>query len=359
MRRPERLGRIRTLYLSVPAEVAADRGAVWAEALRLEREMRGRAGALPDPRPSSVLVGGDAPELLGRPLCERVRRVLPEASFQTAEWTVEVGPGGVGHSALAAWKAGGVTRVCIRANPEAGPAGWDGQRLAILRKAKRVGFRVLAADVLVGNAGTTASMRSSVAWIDRLADAGVDHVSVYEHPDDAPAEAHARTRGEEGAAALWLDALRRLKARGFIADDLLNHGREGSTSRYARALRSRHPLLGLGPGAQSFRNPCRRWNVSEWWSYLEHVDSGSDPIESRECLDHGEVRLERVWLRLQSTRGLRLPSGIPELGRRLRQWTAEGWVERDERRVTLTPEGWLRLDGIALEVAGILSSTGR
>lgn len=352
MRPPDPKGRFRALYLSVPGTMTEDAGNEWAESLRVERDLRGRSGAVPAARPESILIGGAAPDRLGGRLCERVRRVLPEASSHPAEWTVEVSTADVDRSTLAAWRAGGVTRICIRADPDTGPAGWNHRRLACIRTADLVGFPVVAADLLVGSASDPSPKESSATWLDRIASAGADHISVYERPEGSDDSRAAVGRATAGS---WLAVLRRMRTLGYAADDMLNHSRPGASSLYARALRGRHPVLGFGPGARSFRNPCRRWNVPEWQGYLRSLQKGRDPVESGERLDRDEVRLERIWLRLQDGRGMRLPSGVPGLEQQLDRWTAEGWVDRLDSRLRLTPEGWLRLDGIAVELAAILS----
>jgi hypothetical protein len=67
-----------------------------------------------------------------------------------------------------------------------------------------------------------------------------------------------------------------------------------------------------------------------------------------EIVDAAAERLERLYLGLRTDAGL-APADLPPeaVGR----WVAAGWATRDEVRVRLTPEGWLRLDAIVSSVA--------
>lgn len=80
---------------------------------------------------------------------------------------------------------------------------------------------------------------------------------------------------------------------------------------------------------------------------------GESLREGRERPGPAERRLERIWL------GLRTADGVPwdeveTAGReaRIEAWRAEGWIVGDVDRLRLTPQGWLRLDPLAAEIAG-------
>jgi coproporphyrinogen III oxidase-like Fe-S oxidoreductase len=164
---------------------------------------------------------------------------------------------------------------------------------------------------------------------------------------------------EESFGSNWLAVLAALEVRGFVPADLVNYALPGRMSRYLRTLLLRRPLLGLGPGAASFRNPERSRNVSEWWEYRSGLASGEMPVAGRERLSRDESRMERIWYRLQTSDGLRLPRRLGDLDDLLAAWVDAGWAVWNPPRLRLTPEGWLRVDGLAVELASRLPTPRR
>jgi coproporphyrinogen III oxidase-like Fe-S oxidoreductase len=72
-------------------------------------------------------------------------------------------------------------------------------------------------------------------------------------------------------------------------------------------------------------------------------------VEGEERLEPAGVRLEELYLGLRTSDGLpaeRIPSEAAE------RWSASGWAEAAEGRLRLTPEGWLRLDGLVASLSG-------
>jgi coproporphyrinogen III oxidase-like Fe-S oxidoreductase len=68
-----------------------------------------------------------------------------------------------------------------------------------------------------------------------------------------------------------------------------------------------------------------------------------------------QARLERVWLGLRADEGLHRAS-LPEEGEmKVRDWIRRGWARDYEEAVRLTPEGWLQLDRLAVELDGALA----
>ena len=63
-------------------------------------------------------------------------------------------------------------------------------------------------------------------------------------------------------------------------------------------------------------------------------------------------RLERLWLGLRTSQGI--PMGLletPEEGSLIARWESQGLAARVEDRLVLTPEGWLLLDRLAVELS--------
>jgi coproporphyrinogen III oxidase-like Fe-S oxidoreductase len=97
-------------------------------------------------------------------------------------------------------------------------------------------------------------------------------------------------------------------------------------------------------------HPVRRWNVRDWGEYRARLARGEPPEESRERLDAEAGALERVWLALRTAEGLPTAGlGAEALGL-ARGWEEHGLAEIRSGRLRLSAPGWLRLDGLAVEL---------
>ena len=70
-------------------------------------------------------------------------------------------------------------------------------------------------------------------------------------------------------------------------------------------------------------------------------------MEGDEAIGAAEQAAERVYLGLRTTAGLAATD--QEFGHAAR-WIEAGWAERLQDRLVLTPQGWLRLDALAVDL---------
>jgi len=343
------------LYLSVPREEELP-GAHWADALLRERRMRTDAPGLSRPL-RSLLVGGDEPEALGADLPGRVRQVAGrEALDGVGEWTVEVSDPSLPGAVVAAWLLGGVTRLSLR-GAAAAPA-------SVARLSDLCGGRAaLGVDVPLESSGGDPIQQR----IEELIRLGASSLAFVE--SDATTvrgggpEATDRCAAPESSPDLdrsreaWLAAVEEVHRAGWRFLDLAFAFGPPTCPVHPRAIARRNPVLGLGPGAVTFRHPHRRWNPADSRSYVRATDADEDPVAGSESLNRAEARLERCWTALRSARGLPLPTpsctAAPWFGR----WQEAGWIRSGVApgvaagRLRLTPEGWLVADGLAVELA--------
>jgi oxygen-independent coproporphyrinogen-3 oxidase len=127
--------------------------------------------------------------------------------------------------------------------------------------------------------------------------------------------------------------------------------RPGHASLHAVALLEGNPYLGIGPGAESFIDGRLSRNLPDWSEYSAKLSEGLSPEGEGLVLDSDEAHLLRIWSSLKLRSGL-LRSELTEAERALAdRWMDEGVARRELDRVALSLEGWLRLDGLALEMA--------
>jgi len=160
--------------------------------------------------------------------------------------------------------------------------------------------------------------------------------------------------GDEGSyASEFLAADSRLALAGYTHYEVSNYARDGMVSRHNSAYWSGADYLGVGPSAHSLMGNERRWNVRAYDAWKTRVLSGEDAIDGSETLAPEARLLERIYL------GLRTNRGLPDKdfgGADVQRWMDAGWITRCDEAVRLTPQGWLRLDSIAAELAGTHSS---
>ena len=272
-----------------------------------------------------------------------------------AEITLEANPDDVTLAAAGSWQAAGVNRISLGVqsfDPEVlrwmhrvHTADQVPQAVEALRCA---GIGDLSVDLIFGlpaelGRDWSRDLESAFAL-------GPEHLSLY----GLTVEAHTPLgrwtgRGEVTAvdedsyAAEFLAAHQALADHGYQHYEVSNAARPGHRARHNSAYWRRAPFIGLGPSAHSgFRNE-RRWNVREWAAYERAIGAGRSPLEGRELLDEAAIALEELYLGLRTDEGLardRLPPALQQ------DWQRNGWAEATGDRVRLTPEGWLRLDGL-------------
>jgi oxygen-independent coproporphyrinogen-3 oxidase len=138
-----------------------------------------------------------------------------------------------------------------------------------------------------------------------------------------------------------------------------NFARPGYASRHNAVYWDGRPYVGLGNGAHSYRHPVRRWNVRDWALYRERVMAGEIPEEARETVDAAAESLERAWLSLRTSHGVSLDDLSEDAHRLVESWRLGGLAEVSASRARLTPEGWLLLDRLAVELdAATMQATG-
>ena len=307
----------------------------------------------------TIYFGGGTPSLLAAPSLEAIlgaihrdRPVSPDV-----EVTLEANPDDVTAEAAAAWRAMGVNRVSL------GSQSFDDAVLRWMHRTHSAAQVPVAVDVLRAAGIGNVSLDLIFAlpehlernWDGDLARAMAlepQHLSLY----GLTFEPHTaldrwRQRGEalpppdDRYAEEYLAAVGAFDRHGFEHYEVSNAARPGFRSRHNSAYWERRPFLGLGPAAHSNVGRIRAWNEREWEAYHRRVEAGEDPIAGSEELDDSALALEERYL------GLRTDRGAPEelIGPPAGRWIQEGWATRRDGRIVLTPEGWLRLDALAVQ----------
>lgn len=328
-------------------------------------------GIRPNPELRTLYFGGGTPSKLGAGLADLVNELRPRllgSDFSTypqqVEVTAEANPEDITPTAAAAWRAVGVNRVSLGVQtfdptvlqwmhrthgPEA-----VSEAVQVLRGA---GIDNISVDLIF--ALPSDQRRDWSRDLDLALALEPTHLSLY----GLTVEPHTplgrwRDRGavqeapEERYEAEFMEAHRRLTAAGFDHYEVSNFGRPGFHSRHNSSYWTGAAYLGLGPSAHGFDGVERRWNLAAFAAWEAAAGRGDDPMEGRETIGAEERQSEEVYLGLRTTGGLQIRQN--EL-KTVTPWIESGWGTLRGDRLTLTPEGWLRLDALAASLTSLRS----
>lgn len=361
--------------------------------------------AEPGLRLDTVYVGGGTPSLLP---AEFFRALLDPAGpvgerlVPGAEVTVEMNPETVRPGWLPALAEAGVTRASL------GLQSFAPERLAFLERAhtagtarrvarevREAGLPGLGLDLIYQLPGQTPAELERE--IEQLLELEADHVSAYGLGWEPGTRLEARwKRGEAApldgdlAAELFSLLSERLRAAGWLHYEVSNFARPGAGGRHNSRYWQGGETLAAGPGAVGNRaagDPAagspgrpRRWKrAADWRRWLDAVEAGEAPPLSLDEPDAEGRLLERAFLGLRWAGGLPLAALRREFGDAraerlleragrgplaaalergagpgprdtLRRLFAEPPIEDGGGALRLTPEDWLLLDEIVVEL---------
>jgi len=325
------------------------------------------AGAEIEPL-TTIYLGGGTPSKLGhegvRQLLDRLR-ATPGISLQEgAEVTMEANPEDVTPAAAAAWVEAGINRLSMGAQSfHAVTLAWmhrthdvDAANRA-MSAARTAGINNISMDLIF-------ALPSDLErnWDSDLSMALAlhpDHISLY----GLTVEPHTplgrwTARGEvaeapeERYAAEYLRAHKFLSTAGFEHYEVSNFAKSGKASRHNSSYWQRAPYIGVGPSAHSFDGSTRRWNEREYEPWRATIASGADPLGGSEELTVENVLAEDAYLGLRTSNGLPVTDVDTDV---ISAWSKSGWAVLRNDRVTLTAEGWLRLDSLAAALTTVRS----
>ena len=315
----------------------------------------------------TLYFGGGTPSRLGG---EGVARLLDVvrgrlALVPGAEVTLEANPEDVTPEALRAWRDAGINRLSLGGQSfDEGVLRWmhRGHDAAAIgravEQARDAGLAHVSFDLIF--ALPSALGRDWTRDLELAIALAPAHLSLYGLTVEAGTPlGRWRDRGEAAEAPEeqyereFLEAHARLTGAGFAHYEVSNFAGAGGRSRHNSAYWRGVSYAGLGPSAHEFDGAIRRWNVGPYAEWLRRLRAGTDPVEGRETLSPANRIAEEVYLGLRTSDGLVLV-GDAERSRVVR-WIDAGWAELAGDRLTLTADGWLRLDALAADLTLVRS----
>ena len=223
------------------------------------------------------------------------------------------------------------------------------QAFGILRRA---GVENISVDLIFGlsqlsEATLSATVREILSW-------RPEHVSAYQLSIEAGSalgrmvrEGRYAEASQEQCAAQYRLLCDALREAGYIHYEISNWALPGREAVHNSAYWSRHPYVGLGPGAHSFDGHTRSWNaaprVARFQEAVDACDGGS------EQLTEAEAREEEVMLGLRTARGI--PEGLPDPAAAAEMLSDGRLVRTGEGRLRIPEDHWFVSDDI---IAGLV-----
>jgi oxygen-independent coproporphyrinogen-3 oxidase len=355
--------------IAVRKKIPAQR---FVSAVVRERELRLEQGDWDNAPLETLYLGGGTPSLLPPTETARLLEIFGVApgsghggyALRQPEITLEANPDDVSPAAAAAWARAGVSRVSLGVQSfNATVLEWmhrthtAGQSVHAVHILRRFGIRSVSLDLIFALPAQLPSAFSSD--LERALDLQPDHLSVYGltvEPRTPLERWVSRGTAAPASAEVWaaefLLAHRVLTAAGYEHYEVSNYARQDHRAAHNRAYWTGASYAGLGPAAHRFDGTTRRWNVAGWAEYDRLMEGRRDPTCGQETLTSEQRRLERTYLALRTSDGVRLEEACGLNRAVLGRAVAFGWIEQWATvsgcsRVSLTAEGWLRLDEIA------------
>jgi oxygen-independent coproporphyrinogen-3 oxidase len=310
----------------------------------------------------TVYLGGGTPSRLGGHGIADVLNLVRKTSAiaPDAEITIEANPDDVHDVTVEQWAKAGVNRVSLGSQSfnddvlrwmhRTHDADQITEAVATLR---RGGITNISLDLIFAlPADLNRDWKSDLERAIALEPA---HISLYGLTIESNTPlAHWQDRGsvvqgtDEKYEEEFLLAHEMTRAAGFDHYEVSNFAQPSYASRHNSAYWTGAEYVGVGPSAHSFDGATRHWNVSAYSEWVRCLDHGEPVIAGEEVLTPDNRQSEAVYLGLRTDKGLEI--GEIEVAA-VQKWIEAGWASLDKNCLRLTPLGWLRLDGLAADIA--------
>ena len=284
-----------------------------------------------------------------------------------AEITVEINPESGNFEKLSALKSLGVNRLSIGAQSfnddvlkTAGRIHNKKDIFNVINNAKRIGFKNISLDLIIGLPGQTETVFYSD--IRQTLDMEPEHISAYILSIEKNTkfyktcnEKNEKNRltfiSEENTAKYYEILCKLLVKNGYIHYEISNFAKNGHESRHNLNYWKRGQYLGLGPSASSFLKTkngkeIRKTNVSDLDKYVDNIlkktgnnKNGQDFIE---ILTEKDKINEEIFLSLRTNSGINAKRLSELAGQEvINKFIKEGLMQNFKENIILTLKGAL------------------
>ena len=316
----------------------------------------------------TIFFGGGTPSLLpARDLGRVVSAIRNNFSIaKDVEITIEVNPDSVIMDFLSEARSWGATRISM------GMQSASPHVLAVLDRthnpenvtsavdmARRAGYAHVSVDLIYGSPGESVD-----DWRQTISSAlalDIDHISAYALiVEEGTKFAKKVERGElemppdDETAEKYLAIDSALHEAGFQWYELSNWAKPGGECRHNINYWNGAQWWGVGPGAHSFVDNRRWWNVKHPQTYKRLIAEGKSAENSSETLTYGDLALEFIMLRMRMRSGIERKALSKEQQQTIETYLSSGHIDSVQwqlGRAVLTPQGRLIADRVVRELS--------
>jgi oxygen-independent coproporphyrinogen-3 oxidase len=348
----------------------------YTDALVREIERYGADEAWRGRTAQSIFFGGGtpstfSPQSIGKLLAWAAANFPIDAD---CEITLEANPGTVDAANFAGYRQAGVNRISVgvqsfqpRLLKLLGRIHDADQAKNALKMVKDAGFDNFSLDLIYANPGQT--LKELEADLDIALEFQSPHLSAYNLTYEEGTPFYHEYRAgrmanlpEEDEIAMAELIEKKLGAAGLVRYEISNYAWPRWHSRHNVNYWRGGDYLGLGAGAHSYwRNDDgvtgRRWsNEQNPGRYMAQVNELQHAVVEREPIDFDKAAGEFMFLGLRMTAGIstklfqtRFRKSPEEFYPRISTWIEDGFIERYEEFLRLTPKGLFLANSIFIE----------
>ncbi len=230
-----------------------------------------------------------------------------------------------------------------------------------LEIAASLGIEDLSVDLIYGTPGE--SMDDLLESLDFALSLPINHISAYALIVETGTRLARRIESgeidrpdDDEMAEKYRAIDQRLTECGFDWYELSNWAKPGGHSRHNQVYWRGGHWWGIGPGAHSFVDGRRWWNVKSPIRYIEAIASDQSVEADSEILTEENIRDERIMLMIRLRDGLRSSDLTEEQNEVASRYLDSGSFDRDGWRrgeLVLTVEGRLIADRIVRDLVAL------
>lgn len=315
----------------------------------------------------SIYFGGGTPALLAPHFFEQI---LNQISFDpNIEITLEANPENLTLELLQGFRKAGINRLSI------GAQSFDDDLLKILSRthdarttlqalewAEKAGFDNITIDLMYD-----LPTQTEAVWIKTLKTAiqqPITHLSLYNLTIEPETVFFKKRKvltpklpSPDSSLTMYNAALEILPQGNLNPYEISAFAKPGFHSQHNVGYWTAREFLGIGPSAYSYWNKNRFRNVPHFGKYQKALQAGLDPKEESDDLSDEERRRELLAVEIRLRRGVNLTSfqqrhGIlaPLIFKEIDQLVTKGWIQKTGNQITLTSQGVLFYDSVAVEL---------
>jgi len=149
----------------------------------------------------------------------------------------------------------------------------------------------------------------------------------------------------------------KLKSKNYQHYEISNFAVQGKESFHNSNYWNQSSYIGLGPGAHSFRNSTRRWNISNNRLYIKNIKAGI-PYFEQEVLSPYDIVNEKIMLGLRTLSGfdknhllsILTQAKWDEVKRKIDIFLKDEILNSTNNIISMNPEKWLLSEYVSREL---------